>query len=557
MHARGPLARPDRARCAPPTARPARPPGRARPARARARASRRPARGGGTCARAGARRPTPPTTRRARARPARSPRTASGPGPKAPTQVQLLCIGMRGILAAPGLTDESICARGERSPCAPQPCSSALRQTATATSRRPTGSRARPPRGGAELVVLPEKWPVLGTPEQTAAGAEPLDGPALAWARATARELGIDLVAGSIAERVEGADRGANTSVHVGPDGEDRATYRKIHMFDVEVGGRTYRESEHEAPGDEPVTVGARRRHRAGPDHLLRPALPGAVPHPRGPRRQGDHRPGRVHRDDDARPLGGPAARAGDRGPVLRGRREPDRRVRAGPARRRALDDRRPVGPRARAGARRRDVRRRRPRPRPARGDPDASCRRSPTARPPPTAGPRRPAREGRRGRQAPADPRRGGARVRAPGLPHVSRLGHRRRGGRRLRARLPLLPVQGRGARHAVPRALGADARRDRRDRRAADRPAREALRDRVVHRRLLPPRPRADEGDHRRGHARGEHVRPDAPAGDPQGVRADRGHRRGRAGRPARSATRSARSSPRWRSTARSSRC
>ena len=107
---------------------------------------------------------------------------------------------------------------------------------------------------GAELVVLPEKWPVLGTPEQTAAGAEPLDGGALSWARATARELGIDLVAGSVAERVEGAERGANTSVHVGPDGEDRAVYRKIHMFDVEVGGRTYRESEHEAPGDEIVT---------------------------------------------------------------------------------------------------------------------------------------------------------------------------------------------------------------------------------------------------------------------------------------------------------------
>ena len=106
---------------------------------------------------------------------------------------------------------------------------------------------------GAELVVLPEKWPVLGTPEQTAAGAEPLDGPALDWARGAARELGIDLVAGSIAERVEGALRGANTSVHIGPDGEDRAVYRKIHMFDVEVGGRTYRESEHEAPGDEIV----------------------------------------------------------------------------------------------------------------------------------------------------------------------------------------------------------------------------------------------------------------------------------------------------------------
>jgi deaminated glutathione amidase len=107
---------------------------------------------------------------------------------------------------------------------------------------------------GARLVVLPEKWSVLGHGKDLRAGAEPLDGPAITWAREAARELGIDLVAGSIAERVDGADRGANTSVHVGPDGEDRATYRKIHMFDVEVGGREYRESEHEAPGDEPVT---------------------------------------------------------------------------------------------------------------------------------------------------------------------------------------------------------------------------------------------------------------------------------------------------------------
>jgi deaminated glutathione amidase len=108
-------------------------------------------------------------------------------------------------------------------------------------------------KAGAELVVLPEKWPVLGTPEQTVAGAEPLDGPTLQWASATARELGIDLVAGSIAERVEGRERGSNTSVHVGPDGSTPGVYRKIHMFDVEVGGQVYRESEHEAPGDEVI----------------------------------------------------------------------------------------------------------------------------------------------------------------------------------------------------------------------------------------------------------------------------------------------------------------
>jgi deaminated glutathione amidase len=106
---------------------------------------------------------------------------------------------------------------------------------------------------GATLVLLPEKWSVLGTPEETAAGAEPFDGPALTWARATARELGIDLVAGSIAERVPGQEKGSNTSVHVGPDGEVQATYRKLHMFDVEVGGRVYRESDHEQPGDEIV----------------------------------------------------------------------------------------------------------------------------------------------------------------------------------------------------------------------------------------------------------------------------------------------------------------
>lgn len=110
-------------------------------------------------------------------------------------------------------------------------------------------------RDGASLVVLPEKWSVYGSPEDQRAGAEPLDGPALSWARAIARELEIDLVAGSIAERVDGrADgRGSNTSVHVGPDGTDRATYRKVHMFDVLVGGRAYKESDGEAPGDEIV----------------------------------------------------------------------------------------------------------------------------------------------------------------------------------------------------------------------------------------------------------------------------------------------------------------
>jgi predicted amidohydrolase len=106
---------------------------------------------------------------------------------------------------------------------------------------------------GSTLVVLPEKFNAIGTPDQLLEGAEPLDGPTLAWARGLARELGIDLVAGSIAERRDGRDKPSNTSVHIGPDGVDRAVYRKIHMFDVSVGGREYRESESEQAGDEIV----------------------------------------------------------------------------------------------------------------------------------------------------------------------------------------------------------------------------------------------------------------------------------------------------------------
>ena len=106
---------------------------------------------------------------------------------------------------------------------------------------------------GAELVVLPEKWSALGRGEALIAGAQPIAGPAIAWARATAAELGIDLVAGSFSERIAGEARLRNTCVHVGPDGEVRAVYRKIHMFDVTVEGTVYLESEHEEAGDELV----------------------------------------------------------------------------------------------------------------------------------------------------------------------------------------------------------------------------------------------------------------------------------------------------------------
>src|SRR5256884_6066976 len=106
---------------------------------------------------------------------------------------------------------------------------------------------------GARLIVLPEKWTAMGAEQDLRAAAEPLEGDAIAWARALARELSVDLVMGSFLELLVGQQKLANTSVHVDPQGELRAVYRKVHMFDVEVGGRSYRQSELEQPGEEIV----------------------------------------------------------------------------------------------------------------------------------------------------------------------------------------------------------------------------------------------------------------------------------------------------------------
>ncbi|MBS1887026.1 MAG: carbon-nitrogen hydrolase family protein [Actinobacteria bacterium] len=108
---------------------------------------------------------------------------------------------------------------------------------------------------GAELVALPEKWNLLAAGEEMVAGAEPLDGPSLTAARDWARALGIHLLAGSISERAGEGEKPFNASVLIGPDGEDLAVYRKIHMFDVDAGGVSYRESAHEQPGTEIVTA--------------------------------------------------------------------------------------------------------------------------------------------------------------------------------------------------------------------------------------------------------------------------------------------------------------
>jgi deaminated glutathione amidase len=111
---------------------------------------------------------------------------------------------------------------------------------------------------GADIVVLPEKWNAIGNPEQLHAAAETLEeGESVEAMSRWAKTLGITLVGGSITERRDGREKLSNTSIVFDSDGSVAGLYRKIHLFDVEVGGLVYRESEAEEPGDEPVVLEA------------------------------------------------------------------------------------------------------------------------------------------------------------------------------------------------------------------------------------------------------------------------------------------------------------
>jgi predicted amidohydrolase len=113
---------------------------------------------------------------------------------------------------------------------------------------------------GARLVVLPECFSFLGRTERDKLEiAEALDGggPILSQLKNLATKHGVWIVGGGTPERVSGDSRRTyNTAVAIDPRGELVASYRKIHLFDVDIpGGATLRESDSTAPGDELVVV--------------------------------------------------------------------------------------------------------------------------------------------------------------------------------------------------------------------------------------------------------------------------------------------------------------
>ena len=113
---------------------------------------------------------------------------------------------------------------------------------------------ARAAAQGADVIVLPEKWNGIGTPADYRALAEPLaGGESVAAMSRWASEHGVVLVGGSITELPLGGGKLPNTCCVFDRAGALVATYRKIHLFDVDAGGVVYRDSDSDVAGDVPV----------------------------------------------------------------------------------------------------------------------------------------------------------------------------------------------------------------------------------------------------------------------------------------------------------------
>jgi predicted amidohydrolase len=109
---------------------------------------------------------------------------------------------------------------------------------------------------GAALVALPEVFAWRGARQEETAAACPIPGRVSDFLCDLARELRVVLIGGSFLERVAGEPRVFNTSLVVDPEGHVCGTYRKIHLFDVDLPGRvSVRESDTRAPGSEAVVV--------------------------------------------------------------------------------------------------------------------------------------------------------------------------------------------------------------------------------------------------------------------------------------------------------------
>jgi nitrilase len=112
---------------------------------------------------------------------------------------------------------------------------------------------------GARIAVLPENFAYMGAgPADKLAVAEPHgSGPIQDFLSQRARALGLWIVGGTLPLQVPGEERAAAACLVYDDAGREAARYDKIHLFDVDVPGKTesHRESRGVRPGSQAVVV--------------------------------------------------------------------------------------------------------------------------------------------------------------------------------------------------------------------------------------------------------------------------------------------------------------
>lgn len=109
---------------------------------------------------------------------------------------------------------------------------------------------------GASLVAFPECFLYLGSDQKAYEVAESTTGPLVEIFRKEAREKKIAILMGSIPEKIPGNEQQVyNSSVFIDEEGEVKAIYRKIHLFDLELPDLKLKESEFYKAGEEIVTL--------------------------------------------------------------------------------------------------------------------------------------------------------------------------------------------------------------------------------------------------------------------------------------------------------------
>lgn len=106
---------------------------------------------------------------------------------------------------------------------------------------------------GAQLAVLPELFTYLGRRRQHREVADAIPGTTSELLTRIARQRHLHIVGGSFLESAPGHERLFNTCLAIDADGSIVARYRKLHLFDVDVDGRRYRESDTMSAGEDVV----------------------------------------------------------------------------------------------------------------------------------------------------------------------------------------------------------------------------------------------------------------------------------------------------------------